>query len=300
MSNNTPMVRLSNVCKTFGKNRALNNVSLEFGSGRIIGLLGANGSGKSTLLRHIVGLYPADSGECMTLGAKATELEPVHLARIGYVHQEGALPPWMSVQQLIRYVSVYYPNWNHQLEERYVQEFGLPLHAGVGRLSPGQRQQVAILLAIGFEPELLLLDEPASALDPLARGRFLDLLLRLIQDEKRTIVISSHILSDIEKVVDHVLIMQAGFLLRDSSLDALREEYIRFSLKSLNGPLPDPLPFEGIVSCQVSGTHAVVTLRGGSSEQIEEYAYAIGYQIEFRAMLLDELYALTLSEQGVS
>ncbi len=147
----------------------------------------------------------------------------------------------MTVGQLIRYLAAYYPGWSREQEHKYIADFNIGTAARVGSLSPGERQKVAILIAIGFEPELLILDEPASALDPLARARFLDLLLDLFgvppsggKDQSdprkrgtpneggtpnRTIVISSHILSDVEKVIDHVLIMDHGRIIRDSGFD---------------------------------------------------------------------------------
>lgn len=201
MSDNGAIIRMDGVSKAFGRTRALDGVNLAVQPGQIIGLLGANGAGKSTLLRTIIGLYLPDQGRVETFGCLARDLSPKELARIGYVHQEGELLNWMTVGQLLRYVAAYYPNWNEHLERKYVADFGVDVKARVGTLSPGERQKVAILIAIGFEPELLILDEPASALDPIARARFLDLLLELIQTENRTILISSHILSDVEKVI---------------------------------------------------------------------------------------------------
>ena len=104
---------------------------------------------------------------------------PRELARIGYVHQERELLNWMTVGQLVRYVAAYYPNWNKDVEQKYIADFEVEVNARVGSLSPGERPKVAILIAVGFEPELLILDEPASTLDPIARARFLDLLLEL-------------------------------------------------------------------------------------------------------------------------
>ncbi|MHC4744059.1 MAG: ATP-binding cassette domain-containing protein, partial [Planctomycetota bacterium] len=161
-----PIVQMQGVSKRFGKIQALDGVGLDIYPGRIIGLLGANGAGKSTLLRHIIGLYLPNTGGCTTFGCEAGKLGPEELGRIGYVHQEGELLDWMKAGQLIRYVSAYYPNWNRELEEKYVADYEISTDARVGSLSPGQRQKLAILLAIGFEPELLILDEPAAALDP--------------------------------------------------------------------------------------------------------------------------------------
>jgi ABC-2 type transport system ATP-binding protein len=283
------------VCKRFKNTTALDQVDLEIYPGRIIGLLGANGAGKSTLLRHIIGLYLADAGECVTFGCEASKLGPKELTRIGYVHQQGELLDWMTVGQLVRYVSTYYENWNAELEEKYIADFEIATEARVGSLSPGQRQRLAILLAIGFEPELLILDEPAAALDPIARARFLDLLLQIIQTENRTIIISSHILSDVEKVIDHAVIMKAGRVLRDCSFDELREEFCRVRVSALSGKLPPELPFENTLQCQRSNGQAILTVRNSSRQMLEQQAQGLKCEIEVQPMSLEEVYQIVVS-----
>jgi ABC-2 type transport system ATP-binding protein len=295
MSNNNLIVEIRKLSRRFGRIQALDQIDLEISPGKIIGLLGANGAGKSTLLRHIIGLYLPDSGDCTTFDTDAAKLTPRELSRIGYVHQEGKLLEWMSVSQLIRYVAAYYPNWNHDLEARYIEDFEISVKDRVGSLSPGQRQKLAILLAIAFEPELLILDEPASGLDPIARSRFLDLLLHIIQDENRTIIISSHILSDVEKVIDHTLIMRQGRILRDCSFDDLREQFVKVTLTSLNGPLPRNLPFDNIIECQTDSTTAVLTLQNISPDQLEEKAAALNCDLETRTLSLEEIYKAVVS-----
>jgi len=225
MINQDPIVQMRNVSKRFGKIQALDKINLDIKRGQIIGLLGANGAGKSTLLRHIIGLYLADHGQCITFGTDAVKLSSKELGRIGYVHQEGELLEWLTVQQLICYVSAYYKTWNHEIEEKYIKDFDISIKDRVASLSPGQRQEVAILLAIGFEPELLILDEPASALDPVARSQFLDLLLQIIQDEDRTVIISSHILSDVEKVIDNIKKFSINGLIAIGGDDTLTVAY---------------------------------------------------------------------------
>jgi ABC-2 type transport system ATP-binding protein len=297
MSDNNPIVQIRGLSKWFGAIEALKDVDLTVERGRIIGLLGANGAGKSTLLRHIIGLYLPDLGECTTLGCPAGKLGPAELARIGYVHQEGELLDWMTVKQLIRYVSVYYPTWNRDLEERYIRDFEISLKARVGTLSPGQRQRLAILLAICFEPELLILDEPAAALDPLARAQFLDLLLQFIQNQDRTILISSHILSDVEKVIDHVLIMDRGRILCDTPFDDLREKYVRVNLTSLEGPLPADLPFANVVESRRNETQATLTVHDLTPEEIDSAATAMNCQADVQPLPLEDLYRLVVERK---
>jgi len=288
------IVEMERISKCFGSTKALDEVSLTIPSGRIIGLLGANGAGKSTLLRTIIGLYLPDEGRVTTFGTIARDLGPRELARIGYVHQEGELLNWMTVGQLIRYVSAYYPNWNSGIERRYIMDFEINMGARVGSLSPGERQKVAILVAIGFEPELLILDEPASALDPIARARFLDLLLELIQTENRTIVISSHILSDVEKVIDHVVIMDHGRIICDRNFDELREQYHRIRLTALHGPLPASLPFAGVLDCRRNGTEALLTVRDQTPKCIEDQARTIDCEAEIQPLPLEDIYRLVV------
>lgn len=297
MTDNGAIIHVDKVSKAFGGTQALDEVSLAVQRGQITGVLGANGAGKSTLLRTIIGLYLPDRGRVETLGCAARDLAPKELARIGYVHQEGELLNWMTVGQLLRYVAAYYPNWNTALEAKYVADFEVNTKARVGSLSPGERQKVAILIAIGFEPELLILDEPASALDPIARARFLDLLLELIQTEGRTILISSHILSDVEKVIDHVVIMDRGRIVRDTGFDDLREEYARVRLTVLQGPLPAQLPFAGVLDCQRNDSGALLTVHSQSPEFIKQQAQKIGCEAEIQPLPLEDIYRLVVNSK---
>ncbi len=292
MNSEEPIIQVKGLCKKFGKTNALEQVELDVPASGITGLLGANGAGKSTLLRHIIGLYLPDFGQCVTFGCDAAKLSPAELARIGYVHQEGELLDWMKVKQLIRYVAAYYPAWNNELEQRYIAEFDVATDARVGALSPGERQKLAILLAIGFEPELLILDEPAAALDPIARANFLNLILEMIQDEKRTIIISSHILSDIEKVIDRAVIMKKGQIICDSSFDDLLEKYCRVRLSAVGGKLPASLPFANIIQSQRSDGQALLTLRDTSPESIEQQGEALGCEVEVQPLSLEEIYRI--------
>ncbi len=290
MSNQETLVQIRGLSKRFKHIQALDNVDLDIHRGSIIGLLGANGAGKSTLLRHIIGLYLPDSGACTTFGCDAARLGPKELGRIGYVHQEGELLDWMTVKQLIRYVSTYYPSWNSELEKRYIDEYEISLKDRVGALSPGQRQRLAILIAIGFDPELLILDEPAAALDPLARAQFLDLLLEMIQDQNRTIIISSHILSDVEKVIDHAVFMKSGRIITEATFDDLREKYSEVRLTSLGDALPEHLDFANVLDCRRNQTKATLTVHDLSAEQIDEAAAKLKCRADIQPLPLEEIY----------
>ncbi|MBF0197356.1 MAG: ABC transporter ATP-binding protein [Planctomycetes bacterium] len=295
--NNEYIVETKGLNKSFGTTKALNDVNIQLGRGNIIGLLGSNGSGKSTLLRHMIGLYIQDSGDCHTLGVPANALEPQDLARIGYVHQEGELQDWMKVSQMINYVSCYYPTWNQELCDNLVQKLSLSLDARIAKLSPGQRQKLSILLAICHEPELLILDEPAAGMDPIARMDFLALLMDIIQDSNRTIIISSHILSDIEKVIDHVLMMHEGKMIHDCSFDDLREYYYKVKVSLLNGEFPDEFQGDSLemLEVQKSSQEAWLTVKdmnqAGISELENSYTHC---QFSVSSLPLEEIYKLVM------
>ena len=294
MNDHKPIVEIKRLTKYFSGKVALNSVDLEIFSGRIIGLLGPNGSGKSTLIRHMIGLYLPDNGVCTTFGCDAAKLSQKELSRIGYVHQEGELLDWMTAEQLIQYVSAYHPGWNADLEDRYVNDFNIDLNGKVGALSPGQRQKLAILLAIGHEPDFLILDEPASVLDPIARAQFLDLLIKIIQQEQKTILISSHILSDVEKVIDYVIIMKDGHVIQDQGFDDLRDQYLRIRLTSLGASLPEEMPFERILSCQRSNDQAVLILENPQLSKIKNQAESLNCRIDFHPLPLEDIYKIVM------
>ncbi len=292
-----PVVSIRNLHKRFGANRVLHDISLTIEPGHIVGLIGPNSGGKSTLLRHLPGIYLPTGGSCQVFGRDAGKLSDQDLARIGYVHQEGELMDWMSTEQIIRYVAAHYRHWNRGLEDELVSSFELDRKEQVAVMSPGQRQKLSLLLAVCFEPELLVLDEPASALDPLARRHFLELLLNLIQDQRRTIVISSHILSDIEKVIDHVLIMHKGQFVRDCSFDALLEEYVKLDITSLGGPLPGNWPIENILACEQDEHRAMLIVRQ-SAIALDKLASCHNCRIVQRPLSLEEIYPLVMQESG--
>lgn len=209
----------------------------------------------------------------------------------------------MKVTQLIRYVSAYYPTWNSALEKQYIKEFSIPLDQRVGKLSPGQRQQLAILLAIAFEPELLILDEPASGLDPISRLRFLEILLDIIQQGNRTIIISSHILTDIEKVIDHVLVLNAGRVLRDCSLDNFRQEFCHVQLEALEEPIPQDIFLPYAMDVEREHRKARFTLRSSNLEAVRKLAEKLNCRFDSQALSLEESYKTLVTfetREGIS
>jgi ABC-2 type transport system ATP-binding protein len=202
----------------------LTGVDLAVPRGTVMGLLGLNGAGKSTLLKCGLGILVPQSGSATVFGEPAIALADATKERIGYVPQAPSVFTWMRVRELIAFIGGFYPRWNHGLIDRLIGEWGVPQDAKVGTLSPGQAQQLNIFLALGHEPELLVLDEPASTLDPVARREFLRAVLGIALAGDRTVLFSTHITSDLERVADSVAVLQDGRITYAGSLDTLKDQ----------------------------------------------------------------------------
>ena len=219
------VISISDLTRRFGATTALSGVSLSLPRGAVYGLVGANGAGKTTLIRHILGLLRAESGSVRVFGLDPVA-DPVGvLSRIGYLSEENDLPGWMRVDELMRYSRAFYPAWNDGYAEALREKFGLDPAAKVKTLSKGQKARTGLLIALAHRPELLVLDEPSSGLDPIVRRDILGAVIRTIADEGRTVLFSSHLLDEVEEVADHVTMIHEGTILLSAPLDTIRESH---------------------------------------------------------------------------
>jgi ABC-2 type transport system ATP-binding protein len=192
--------------KRYGSFWALQDCNLEIPAGSVTALVGPNGAGKTTLLHLAVGLSEPSAGEVRVLGANPPDV----LARIGFVAQEHPLYRSFTIAEILRLGRELNPSWDDDAARARIESLGLPLRKKVGALSGGQRAQVALTLALAKQPELLLLDEPVASLDPLARREFLQSLMEAVAETGLTVLLSSHIVADLERVCDHLVILAGG------------------------------------------------------------------------------------------
>jgi ABC-2 type transport system ATP-binding protein len=218
-----PVIHVSELTRRFGARTALAAVSLSLPRGGVYGLVGVNGAGKTTLIKHILGLLRAESGSVRVFGLDPVA-DPVGvLSRIGYLSEENDLPGWMRVEELVRYTRAFYPSWDDGYAEQLRQTFGLDPAARIKSLSKGQKARVGLLIALAYRPELLVLDEPSSGLDPIVRRDILGAVLRTIADEGRTVLFSSHLLEEVEQVADHVTMISRGTIVLSGPLGEIKE-----------------------------------------------------------------------------
>jgi ABC-2 type transport system ATP-binding protein len=202
----TTVLEATDLGKRYRHKWALSDCTLSIPQGHVVGLVGPNGSGKSTLLNLAAGLLAPSAGRLDVLGGTPAR-DATALGRVGFVAQEPPVYSAFSVRDHLRLGAHLNPRWGAELAEHRVEDLGLDPSQRAGKLSSGQRAQLALTLAIAKRPELLLLDEPVASLDPLARREFLQILMETVADQDVSIVLSSHLVSDIERVCDYLIVL---------------------------------------------------------------------------------------------
>ncbi|MFT6242282.1 MAG: ABC-2 type transport system ATP-binding protein [Akkermansiaceae bacterium] len=221
------MVKFMEVKKRFGKVSALSGASFSIPAGSVTALLGANGAGKSTALKMMVGLEKPSTGHVVVLDQESRKIGPRELARIGYVAEGMELPDWMTVGELMDWCRPMYPEWDRALEKKLGQLFLLPLDRKLKNLSRGQRMKAALWSVLSYRPELLILDEPFSGLDPVVRDDLTRSVLELAESEKWAVVIATHDLGEVENLADRVVVMRYGKVELEGDREEMLEKWRR-------------------------------------------------------------------------
>jgi len=293
------VVEIEGLGRRFGSKTALDDVSFAVPAGSVTGLVGENGAGKTTLIRHILGLLKPQRGSVRVFGLDPVA-DPVGvLSRVGYLSEDADLPQWMRVNELMRYSEAFYPTWDATYAARLREEFGLDPKARISTLSKGQRARAGLLVALAYRPPLLLLDEPSSGLDPVVRRDILGAIVRTIADEGRTVLFSSHLLQEVERVSDRVAMIRAGRILFSDELDRVRECHHLVTLR-FEQTRPEPPHVDGATWIH-GGSREWTALWEGSAGQLEAAAAMAGASIVHRSSpSLDEIFmARTGAGNGV-
>src|SRR5688500_17589125 len=283
------VIEIRGVTRRFGATRALDNVTLNVPRGLVFGLVGANGAGKTTLIRHVLGLLKAETGSVRVFGLEPVK-EPVNvLSRIGYLSEEGDLPGWMRVDELMRYMRACYPTWDEAYAQDLRKQFELDPAAKVKTLSKGQKARTGLLVALAYRPELLLLDEPSSGLDPIVRRDILGAIVRTIADEGRTVLFSSHLLDEVERISDRVAMLKAGRVVFTGELDEIKQSHHRLTLR-FDDDRRQPPALDGVLSWEGRGCQWTAVARG-RLESLKVAACSLGAEvIDHQVLSLDEIF----------
>jgi len=225
MTSENNVVEIRGLTRRFWRKAALADITLNIPHGVVFGLVGENGAGKTTLIKHLLGLFKAQQGTVSVFGLNPVD-DPVGvLGRIGYLSESREMPDWMRIGQFMSYSQAFYPKWDTTYAEELREMFELAKDQRIKSLSRGQRARVGLLAALAHRPDFLVLDEPSSGLDPIVRRDILAAIIRTVADEGRTILFSSHLLDEVERVADRVAMLHLGRLVMSAPLDQILDEH---------------------------------------------------------------------------
>jgi ABC-2 type transport system ATP-binding protein len=286
------VIETHQLCKSFKDQPALRGLDLHVQAGSIFGFLGRNGAGKTTTIKTLMGLLRADTGSAHVFGVPVTDADSAAgvRRRIGFVTEDKELYPYMTVEQIIRFTRPFFPKWRRDLEQRYLEMFELPKARKIPDLSKGMRSKLMLLLAIARGGELLILDEPTDGLDPAATEDVLRELVSITGSSGITIFFSSHQLSEVELIADHVGIVDQGRMLVSGCLDDLKSRYQRVHVVLESGAEPPVRWPEGAESIRQEG-RVVSMLCSHNADAIVERAQSIpGATVERFPVTLKEIF----------
>ncbi len=247
------VIETRKLTKYYGSKCVVDSLDLQIPRGSVYGFLGRNGAGKSTVIRMLLGMVHPTRGSAAVLGEDSADLSPEARRRIAYLAEGHPIYRWMTVRDAVMFTRAFYPQWNQTLLDQILDHFELSPRQKIRRLSNGQRAQVSLALAVAFDPELLILDDPTIGLDTVVRRDFLESLIQIIQRQGRTILFSSHILSDVERVADRIGILVDGVLRVDCPTEHFKQAVRKVVLEFAAEPPAFP-PCKGLVSSRAVGT----------------------------------------------
>jgi ABC-2 type transport system ATP-binding protein len=281
----------------YGRKKVLKGVDLDVPKGSIFGFLGRNGAGKTTLIKTLLGLQKPTAGKATILGLDCFSQALEVRKRIGYMAEDQQMYGWMTVGQIIKWVAGFYPNWDTAFTDKLADMLRLTKTAKVKTLSKGQNSSLALLLALGHHPELVILDDPTLGLDPIARKDFLRHVIDLLQSNGVTVFFSSHLLYEIEPVADHIAILDNGIIRKCGKTELLRDSVRKFILTPRPGT--DFAAISGLLDVVKAGENAALTVEN-CDDQIRSRIKQLSQNgTEETALNLDEIFeAYVIGNQG--
>jgi ABC-2 type transport system ATP-binding protein len=294
---NAPVIEIDHLTKYYGTREIVRDLDLTVPSGSIYGFLGRNGMGKTTTIRILLGLEEPTRGRTRVFGEDSQKLSPETRARIGYLPEGHHVYGWMTVKECGQFQASYFPKWNQDIFEAVITHFRLNAKMKAGHLSRGQRAGLCLAMTLAPEPELLVLDDPALGLDPVARRSLLQSMLYVTRQPNRTILFSSHLLSDVERVADRIVILDGGVLRADCTIELFRERLRHYVLKFRDTPPMAPA-IPGLLESFRTDHELAITIANPTPETEAQLARLNPESLEPVEMTLEDAFISYVGERG--
>ncbi len=291
METQHPVIEIKNLTRRYGKLEAVNGLSLSVQAGRCYGFFGRNGAGKTTTIKCLLNLLRPHAGAVRVFGLDPRRREVEVKSRLCHVPDQVAFYPWMTVSQTLEYLASFRRRWNREIEADLVKRFQLDPAQKAGNLSKGQRTQLALVGAVCPEPELLVLDEPTSGLDPIVRREFIQTVIGAYHagdPERRTVFVSTHLISEFEGLIDEFTIIEQGRELMTMPADTARERFQKIRATFAEPPMG--LDLAGALNVRQSGRDVEILANGNSKELLEKLRAWKPQELRCDSLTLEEIF----------
>jgi ABC-2 type transport system ATP-binding protein len=283
----------------YGKRKSVDSVDLAVPRGSIFALLGLNGSGKTTTIRLLLGLLEPTRGRASVLGHDSMSLPPEVVGHIGYMNEEHRLYGWMRVEEIERFQAAFYASWNRDVFGAVIEHFSLDRRAKVRHLSRGERAGLSLALTLAPDSDLLILDDPGLGLDTVVRRSLMEAMVYVTRDSNRTILFSSHILTEVERVADRIAILDRGVLRANCALDTFRERVRRVSLRFDRTPERAP-EIAGLLHSSMLEDRLTLTIANYTPEKEQQLRALDPREMEELPLSLEEAFISFVQSPGKS
>jgi len=282
---------------SYGRNEVLKGLDLQVPRGSIFGFLGRNGAGKTTAIKLLLGLLPPHAGSCRIEGIDPQKDALAVRRIVGFMAEDQQMYGWMRIEQIVKWVASFYPGWDDKFTNQLLDMLELPRRQKVKTLSKGQNSRLALLLALGHRPKVVILDDPTLGLDPIARKDFLRHVIDLLQTNGVTVFFSSHLLYEIEPVADHVAILDGGKIIKQGETFQLRESVKKIVLPA--SPTPDFSRITGLLDVARYGDRVALTIEDCDESKINTLKKSNGDFAREIRLNLDEIFeAYVIGNRG--
>jgi ABC-2 type transport system ATP-binding protein len=283
------ILRIKGLGKAFGRRGVFSDLSLRLEAGKVYGLLGRNGEGKTTLIRILLGVIPADRGEVTYKGRQVGFDSASHKQEIGYIPEDSFFFGWMRVRDLLDFNAAFYPTWDGRRAAELLKRFSLDSRSRIRTLSRGMKLKLEMAVALAAIPELLILDDPTSGLDVPTRYDFLEDIVRELADAGTTVFFATHLVHELERIVEHVFILDGGRVILDKDYQTLKDSTRRLRLSFDNAP-PEKLGLDGVLTERRDGRRLELVVYPWSEEKKAKVEQLSPSHLEIEPLSLEDIF----------